>query len=174
MDKKKDSGSEVRINLEMGGLFKGLGNILDLVSKLVEEGGSTITREGEIKGLNNLKGARGVYGFSVRLGGLDEGLKVESFGNIRQSESGPVVEEIREPLVDVFEEGEEISVVAELPGVEENGIKLEVEGDLLTITAENGGRRYSKEVLLPSPVERSKMKSSYNNGVLEIRLPKAG
>lgn len=174
MDEKKESGNEMQFDLEMGGLFKGIGNFVGLIAKLAEEGGSVLTKEGEIKGLDQLHRARGVYGFSVRVGGLDEGLKVESFGNIRQTESGPVVEEVREPLVDVFEEGEEVSVVAELPGVEEGGIQIDVEGDILTIAAQDGGRKYSKEVLLPASVEGSKMRSSYKNGVLEIRIPKAG
>ena len=42
-----------------GGLFKGLGNLIDLAAKLKEEG---VERRGEIKGLP--RGAKGVYGLS--------------------------------------------------------------------------------------------------------------
>lgn len=174
MEKKKEAAGDVRFHLETGGLFKGISSLLDLASKLAEQGGSAVTREGEIEGLKNLEGAKGVFGFSVRVGGLGEGLRVEPFGNIRETESGPVVEEIREPLVDIFEEEKEISMVAELPGVEESGIEIGIEGDTLTLKAGNGGRKYSRRVKLPSPVDASKMTSAYKNGVLEIHIPKAG
>ena len=60
---------------------------------------------------------------------------IESFGNIRETTRGPVVEEVREPMVDVFDEKDHISVIAELPGVSENEIKIEVAGDILNLTA---------------------------------------
>ena len=82
------------------------------------------------------------------------------------------VEEAREPVADVFEEGEQIRVIAELPGVSESDIKYEVKGDILTISTE-GDRRYNAEVLLPSPVESAGIESSYNNGIFELRLTKA-
>ena len=52
---------------------------------------------------------KGVYGFSVKVGLGDKGdqeIKVEPFGNVRRDESSgeTVVQEIREPVVDVFEE----------------------------------------------------------------------
>ena len=82
------------------------------------------------------------------------------------------VEEAREPVADVFEEGDQIHVIAELPGVSESDIKYEVKGDILTISTE-GDRRYSAEVLLPWAVEPEGIESSYNNGILELRLAKA-
>jgi HSP20 family protein len=60
----KPSGG--RPEIELGGLFRGLGEAVDLLGKLVETGG-THTREGEfsVKGLGDK--ARGVYGFSIRV-----------------------------------------------------------------------------------------------------------
>jgi HSP20 family protein len=151
--------------ISFGGLFKGLGNLIDLASKLSEEG---VEKKGEIKGLP--KGARGVYGFSIR--SLAGKPVIESFGNIRETAKGPVVEEVREPIVDVFDEESRILVIAELPGVSEDNIKVEVTGDILNITASNGDRKYAREVLLPGRVKPETMKTIYRNGVLEITLEK--
>ncbi|MDD5537342.1 MAG: Hsp20/alpha crystallin family protein [Candidatus Omnitrophica bacterium] len=173
-DKAKRSGEEedkVEIDfgagkISFGGLFKGLGNLIDLAEKLKEEGG--VERKGEIHGLP--KGARGVYGLSIRtLGGKPV---IESFGNVKETAKGPVVEEVREPIVDIFDEKDHILVIAELPGVTEDKIKVEVAGDILNLNASDGDRKYAKEILLPSKVKPSSLKTTYKNGILEIKLEK--
>lgn len=167
---EKEEKDKIEIDFGMGkisfgGLFKGLGNLIDLASKLSEEG---VERKGEIKGLP--RGAKGVYGFSVRT--LAGKPVLETFGNIRETAKGPVVEEIREPIVDVFDEEDHILVIAELPGVSEDKIKVEVAGDILNLTASGKDRKYAKEILLPSKVKADSARSSYKNGVLEITLKK--
>ena len=81
------------------------------------------------------------------------------------------VEEDREPVVDVLEEGNMIRVIAELPGVAQCDIAYQVNGDVLTISTK-GDHVYHAEVLLPGCVEKEGIQSSYNNGVLELRLRK--
>jgi HSP20 family protein len=151
--------------ISFGGLFKGIGNLIDLASKLSEEGAE---KKGEIGGLP--KGAKGVYGFSIKT--LAGKPVVESFGNVRETAKGPVVEEVREPIVDVFDEEDHILVIAELPGVSEDEIKVEVTGDILNLTASDKDRKYAKEILLPSKVKSDSMKTSYKNGILEVTLGK--
>ena len=153
----------------VGSVFKGIGNLFDLVSKMAEEGKEEYTRSGEIKGLGDK--ARGVYGFSVKMG-LGGKPVVEQFGNIKATEKGATVAEIREPIVDVFDEGECLVVIAELPGVAEDDIHLEVKDDILDLSAEGKKTKYSKEILLPSSVDAESMESSYKNGILEIELRK--
>ena len=114
---------------------------------------------------------RGVYGFTVTTG-LGGKPVVQRFGNIHETDSGPVVAETREPLVDVLDEGDSLAVIAELPGVEESDINLAVEGDILEITASTRDRKYQKEVLLPTLVNPESLESSYRNGVLEINMAK--
>ena len=79
------------------------------------------------------------------------------------------VQEIREPAVDLFEENDYVLVVAEMPGVSAADVRLEVKEDLLTISADRGGKKYQKEVLLPGAFQREKMVVSCNNGILEIK-----
>ena len=153
----------------LGGIFGGIGNLIDSVAKMAEEGKSEISEKGEIKikGLGDK--AKGVYGFTVRTLAGGEA-KVEPFGNIKKTPKGPVVEEVREPIVDIFDEKDHILVVAELPGIEESDVKIEVKGDILTLSAERGEKKYSKEILLPSKVKEKNLKPSYKNGILEIKL----
>jgi HSP20 family protein len=112
-----------------------------------------------------------VYGFSIRTG-IGGAPRVERFGNIRKTEEGPVVADVREPLVDTFDEGAEIVIVAELPGVSEAQVQVELKDDILTI-ATSGDRRYAKEILLSAEVVAGSLRQTYTNGILELRLQKA-
>ena len=67
----------------------------------------------------------------------------------------------------------EIIVVAELPGVEKEELKVRVKGKTLTIDVDNPQRPYHKEISLPAKVRKEDAKSSMRNGVLEVRLKKA-
>ncbi len=170
MPKGKGKGKKSMKSEEgLGGIFGTLGSFLDLLSDMVEKGETEVVREGEMGGR---KGMKAVYGFSVRLGGEGEP-RVESFGNVkRQKGKGPVVEEVREPIVDVFDEKEAVIVVAELPGVNEKDITVDLRDDVLAIGAETGEQKYYKEILLEVPVTPEGLTRSYRNGILEIRICK--
>jgi HSP20 family protein len=112
-----------------------------------------------------------VYGYSVKIG-PDGKPEIHEFGNVKPSRLGPQVKEEREPLVDVIETDGEIHIVAELPGVEKNDIKLHGTEDSLTISVDTPQRKYYKEITLPAKVKVKEAKTQYKNGVLEITLPK--
>ncbi len=169
--KKTGAGeAEPVVDIGFGSLFKGLGDFVGILGNLVEAGEQQINRTGEfkVKGLGDK--AQGVYGVSVRVG-IGGEPHVERFGNIRATTEGAEVVDVREPLIDVFDEGDEIVIAAELPGVKEDAIQIEVRGDVLALSS-SGERRYSKEVLLPSSVDAASMKRSFKNGLLELRLKK--
>jgi len=157
-------------SLGLGGLFKGIENLVDMAAKLKDAGGE-INKEGEIDLSNLKKGMKGVFGISIKtaVGGKPV---VESFGNVKKTSHGAAVEEEREPITDVFDEEQEIRIYAEMPGVNEADIKLDLKEDILDISAQTGDRKYRKEVLLPTKVQADTMTSSYNNGILEIKVKK--
>jgi len=78
----------------------------------------------------------------------------------------------RELIVDIFEEENQIKVMVELLGVQENEINLNVDNNTLTISTDTPNRKYYKKVELPTPVEKEAVESNYRNGVLEVKLRK--
>ncbi len=113
-----------------------------------------------------------VYGYSMKIG-PDGKPDIQEFGNLKKSLKGPEVKEEREPLVDVVENGDEVRVVVELPGVEKTDIKLHGTEDSLTISVDTAQSKYYKEVELPVKVRVREARSTYKNGVLEVVIPKA-
>lgn len=178
MEKKKreeEEGLDIDFGigkLSLGGLFKGIENLIDLAAGL-KESCDEVKKEGDIDLSHLKKGMKGVFGFSIKtaVGGKSV---IEPFGNIKRTSNGPIiVEEERKPITDIFDEKEEIIVVAEMPGINEEDIKLDLKGDILDISAQNKDRKYHKEVLLPTKVRSESLQSSYKNGILEVKIKKA-
>jgi HSP20 family protein len=169
--KKTEKEEGCGFDVGLGGIFKGLGDIVNKLSDLSEKG-QEFQKTGEIKGLN--KNFNGLFGISIKVGGLGvDTIKVEPFGNIRKDKKGEVVvDEMREPLVDIFEEEGHTLVVAEMPGVEEKDILVNLKDDILQISTETHKKKYHKEILLKESFTKDKMVCSYKNGVLEIKLVK--
>jgi len=169
--RKRETKEGATVDLGFGGLFKGLGDFIDLLGEMVETGEQEVTRTGEfhIKGEGDRP--QGVYGFSVRtgVGGIP---RVERFGNIRTTDEGPEVVDVREPLVDIFDEDQEIVIVAELPGVSDEEIRVEIQDDVLSLET-IGERKYAKEILLSGAVNATTLQRTYRNGILELRVAKA-
>ena len=92
------------------------------------------------------------------------------------------------PAVDVFEQPDNIRIVAEVPGVKPEDVKISVEGNALTIhgtkeqTAEESTERvhryervygaFERSFTLPATVDPNGIKASYEHGVLTVTLPK--
>ncbi len=112
-----------------------------------------------------------VYGFSITIG-PDGRPVIREFGNIKRGLEGTKVEEEFEPLVDVIEDDDKITVVAELPGVKKENVKVKVGKDYVEIRASNG-KKFYKRVLLPAKVKPETAKANFNNGVLEVTIEKA-
>ena len=173
-EKRRGTG----FDLGLSGFLKGIGSVIDLAARMAETARASdlvdLEKHVELRTLAEARGAhrpRGVYGVSVRrdIGGIP---RVRPFGNIRRTERGPIIDEVREPLVDVFDEEEVVLVVAELPGVEEKDIQTEVSGDMLKLSTTTKDRRYAAQVQLPCPIDAGRVESAYKNGVLEISLAK--
>jgi HSP20 family protein len=155
-----------------GGILSGLTGLVEKLGELAETG-AELRRAGQIHGAG--KELKGIFGFTVKVGLGDQAVRVEPFGNIRADKTTgkAVVEEIREPVVDLFEEKDYLLVVAEMPGISAADVQLEAKDDVLTIRAAKGDKKYRKEVLLPGSYPRDKMRLTCNNGVLEIKCFKS-
>ena len=164
-DEDKPRGESI---LGLGGIFSGLSDLVGKLNELAETG-EELRQTGEIHGAG--KGVKGIYGFTVKVGLGDKAPHVEPFGNIRQDKKTgeAVVQEIREPAVDLFEEQNHLLIVAEMPGISAKDVQLEVKDDVLTLSAAKGEKKYRKEILLPGTYAKEKMRLTCNNGVLEIK-----
>ena len=174
-EKKREKDKDADIDLgivkfSLGGLFKGVEKIMDLADDLKEAGGE-VKREGEIDLGHLKKGMKGIFGISIKTAVGGEPV-FEHFGNIKKTSEGSKVEEVREPMTDIFDEREEVVVMAEMPGINEGDIKLDLKDDILNILAQSGDRKYHKEVLLPAKAKSETLTSVYKNGILEIRIKK--
>jgi HSP20 family molecular chaperone IbpA len=78
-----------------------------------------------------------------------------------------------EPLIDILEEKDEVTVVAEFVGFNRENLRIHVKNQRLTLSAETPDRKYYKSLNLPMGVIPNSIRTAYKNGVLEIRLRKA-
>ncbi len=101
----------------------------------------------------------------------------------------PTVEMGWAPAIEVFEKEDKFVVKAELPGMKEEDVDVSVVGDTLTIKGERNAESevkeedyyccersygsFSRSIALPSNVDAKKIEASYEDGVLEVTLPKA-
>ena len=97
---------------------------------------------------------------------------------------------IKEPAVDLIDEGDRFLLVVELPGMNREDIELYVTRDRVTIKAEKKEKRdekrkkgtfyvrervyssYYRVIQLPEPVIPEETKATFKNGVLEVELKK--
>lgn len=158
----------------IGGIFAGLTEVIEKLGQLAEKG-EELSKTGNFQLKSDQgKETKAVYGFSLKTGIGGSGIKVEPFGNIRKdSATGEaVVQEIHEPLVDIFEEDDHILVLAEMPGVDTENVQVAMEDDILVLAAVGADRRYRKEVLLPRNFQRDRITVSTRNGIARIKLLK--
>lgn len=158
-----------------GRILSGLTDIAEKLNELSEKG-ETVSKKGGFTFPSKEGGVKGVYGFSLKtgLGGKDDEIRVEPFGNIRKDKKTgeAVVQEIHEPLIDVFEDEDATTLIAEMPGVGPDDIKIDIRDDVLTISAQKGPKKYQKEVLLNHFPVKDKIKVTCNNGIVTIRCEK--
>jgi HSP20 family protein len=117
---------------------------------------------------------RMVFGYTFRMG--DDGIAAEPFGDVPPQRATkpepPARPAALQPITEVFEDGDTVVVVAELPGADPETIVCRPDGRSLLIEA-SGVRRYRKTLALPVAVRADVAGQSFQNGILEVRLARA-
>ena len=85
---------------------------------------------------------------------------------------GEEKEESRQPLVDIFDEGDHVDILVELVGVREEDVLLGVSEQGVVISAEGADGAYREEIPLPPGVSTEKFSKTYSNNVLVLSLEK--
>jgi HSP20 family protein len=122
-----------------------------------------------------------VFGFNMNIG-PDGKFRVNPVGNVKtknktqpnNEENEVEIKESRDPVIDVFEENENVIVIAEMPGVTKEEINMEIDGTSLILSAKNEEtfRNYYSKVELPKAVYTEDAKARFTNGILELKMKK--
>jgi len=93
------------------------------------------------------------------------------------------------PRVDIYETNDEIVVLADMPGVDENSVDITLEKNVLSINgyvepdqannyslayAEYEVGDYQRSFTVSDEIDRDNIQAAVKNGVLHLHLPKAG
>ncbi len=160
LEKKKEEEPSI-VGDVVSQFIPGLGGIVKTLEKSSPEFRKRIAQtDAEIKhrlerGWNGKPEVK--YGVSIKP------LVPEREEKVPQEEEAPE----KEPIIDVFEEKDYITVIAELPGAEEKDIKTKLTENALRISA--GG--YTKSIVLPETA-KSIVGRTYKNGILQLKIEK--
>jgi HSP20 family protein len=80
--------------------------------------------------------------------------------------------DVLEPVMDIFDEPNEIVLLFELPGIERKDVRCVLDGDILLLEAKTGERLYRRETLIEEKLAPGSPRLNLRNGVLEVRLSK--
>ncbi|MBI5753666.1 Hsp20/alpha crystallin family protein [Candidatus Peregrinibacteria bacterium] len=100
----------------------------------------------------------------------------------------PLKKEVGQLSVDIYRTDKEIVILAPIAGVSKDAIKLSVTDDVLVIQGERPSREavpeenyytqecfwgnFSRAIVLPEEADTKNISASFDNNVLEIRIPK--
>lgn len=111
------------------------------------------------------------YGYQLNVG-ADGIPRVKEFGNVkpltqRLGQSGS-----KEPLVDtsVDKKRNTLRITAEMPGLNKEDIKVQMQEGLVSIHAEKGEKKYHTEVPVEHRLDENSVKATYVNGILELNF----
>jgi HSP20 family protein len=113
-----------------------------------------------------------VYGYSMTIG-PDGKPKIREFGNVKSFAGRgffeqPSLSSEREPLIDISSTDKEVKIVAEMPGLSKEKIRIDAYDNNVEIKSEDPNRKYHKTIEVPEDIDIESAKSNYNNGILEI------
>jgi HSP20 family molecular chaperone IbpA len=119
--------------------------------------------------------------------------KTHEVQTVQQDETGTAVEQTRPgpvyvPAVDIFEQDERITLLADMPGVEAGDLRIDLHDNVLTMTGDVADPevegeadvfreyrcgRFYRQFTLSDKVDQAKIEASLTDGVLRLVLPKA-
>ena len=161
-----------RINSPSPGFVESLRDFLKLLEDMERKNETVRNVSGETKGPFDSKAE---YNYTVKIG-IEKNDFPFRRGFHRRSHPLTHVRSIRsknvvaESVIDVFDEGDCISVVAQMPCVKEEDIDIKIIDNILTITARTPESDIERDI---SVSDGSNIKvASFKNGILEIKIKK--
>ena len=164
------------LKLDLGELLASPENVQarleELREKLKQAGGREVLSDEQWR-----QGGASITG-QIRTRGLlgDQEFHIGTMGRPGRRETGQRAAEraeVAEPPVDVFDEAEGVTIIADVPGVSLEDLELKVEGHVLSIATKPTARRsFRKELRLEADLVPDSLQATCRNGVLEVRVRK--
>jgi len=184
-EKESEFSDLIGGTLNIFGLKVDLGELLGSPQKLtgrLEELRETLKKAGgkEVLSDEEWRQGGGTITGHIRTRGLlgEREFHVGTTGKPGRKATGrpsPEPPEVVEPPVDIFDEGEQVTIVADVPGVALEDLELNVEGRVFSLaTKATAPRSYRKELRLESDVQADSLEATCRNGALEVRVRKQG
>jgi HSP20 family molecular chaperone IbpA len=124
---------------------------------------------------------------------IEEDMPMTAQDIVKQEQSIPTkreetrsVSRVLVPAVDIFESDDNLTLIADMPGVEKDGLEINLEKGLLTISAEMALKSRGKPLLrefstasyyrqfkISEQIDAEKSSADLNNGVLTLTIQKA-
>jgi HSP20 family protein len=176
-NKKKQAAADLSAMLGIGGLFDGVSNLITKFGELAEKGESLRSAVGEGETSSGKKFTTS-YGVNVRFGtgrdadGKDGEYRVAPVQKASKADAKPEpsVPRVREPNVELFDEGDHVQIIAEMPGVSSEDVNLTFAETSLLIQGVSKVAEFRKELPLPREFGPEQVAITANNGIVEIRL----
>jgi HSP20 family protein len=164
-----DIGVEGLVDGIVGQFIPGLGGIIKALEKSSPEFRNRIAdTDAEIKHRIDVGwSSKPVVDYHISTRPLSSGPRRKTVPrevNVRMPEKGP----IREPIVDVLDGKDYITVIAELPGITEEDLTVQLNGESLEINA----GKFNKTVSLPC-APKSIMEKTHKNGILQLKIERS-
>ncbi len=116
-----------------------------------------------------------VYGFTYRQG-PDGRPTFQEFGNVPEMmHRGPqrqIEQDVREPLTDLNEDGNNVYITYELPGISKENIDLNVSERNVTLNVKEGPRKYHKSIDFDFKLKPESCRAKFVNGILDLSIAK--
>lgn len=150
-------------------IFGGLDKIINVVADMVENDKDEVKMSGEFKPDAQRK-LTGKYGLNIKLGaGNTEGnSQIRALDDILGRK--PEKPRAQEPVTDIFEDGKKVTIVAELPDVEEEDVHLRLDGNTVILSAESQTVNYLKKIELKFTPDDSSIKENYSNCIYSVEI----
>lgn len=119
--------------------------------------------------------------------GPTQELQVQQKRELKKKEEGTIPARVFLPAADIYETGDALSVILEMPSVDKANVNISVENGVLNVEGRLDFSRYEKlapvyteynighyarSFRLSSKIDQSKISAEMNDGVLSLVLPK--
>lgn len=158
----------------LGSLFKGIDKFMNIIGDMIDNEKDEMEIRGPLNGQDKKSKIAGSYGINIRFatGKSQNNENIKTFASKEKFYGASNAVNIIEPVADIFDEEDKITIVMELVGISEESIKIEIDGDLIRFSAQGEGNNYTKNLKLKFKPEASNVKTAFKNSIYSIVINK--